>query len=428
MKRVIIITLFVITASLCGKAETSAQISDQWLTMSVESIPIARVLSMIATQYKLNLVLSDQVKGDISIKLDSVDLKTALNAILTANGYSFFMKDNVFVVKPTESVTKDELSSLSITLKYLDPIIAKKALESRKSEKGQVIILDNNVEGSTTTSSYKANRILITDLPSIVDEMVSVLTTMDIPERIIQIEARIIETTISSKAQLGFQWPTEITTKMSGADDGTQSSSTATSTSNQNMGAYDPENGRWTWGKLSVAQLSAVLSLLNQNGNSKLISDPRITTLENHEANIKSSTVIPIQTINRFTEGAATQDIVTFQDIDVAISLKVTPRINGDGRITLIVEPTVEDIIGYSGTTDNQKPITASRSLNTSITLKDGETAALGGLLKENEIKSTKKFPLLGDIPILGKILFSHSSKEKSTTELIILITPHILQ
>ena len=173
--------------------------------------------------------------------------------------------------------------------------------------------------------------------------------------------------------------------------------------------------------------MNAVLSLLESSGNSKLISDPHLTTLENHEAEIKIATVIPIPTVTRFTEGAATQDIQTFYDEEVGISLVVTPRISEDGQITLEVVPTVSDIIGYVGSQDSQKPVTSSRSVNTRITVQDGETAALGGLLKEDTIDKQQKVPFLGSIPLLGKIFFTSRSKEKSSTDLIILITPKIM-
>ena len=87
----------------------------------------------------------------------------------------------------------------------------------------------------------------------------------------------------------------------------------------------------------------------------------------------------------------------------------------------------MEDIIGYAGPQDNQKPITASRSIRTRITVDDGETAVLGGLLKEDEIKTVRKVPLLGYIPLLGRLLFTNTSTEKTTTDLLILITPKIM-
>ncbi|PWB76451.1 hypothetical protein C3F09_00335 [candidate division GN15 bacterium] len=410
-------------------AQSSTLDSKERLTLSIESEPIAKVLNLIAVQNHLNLVLSDNVKGDVSVRLDNVDLRTALDAILTANGYAYFLRDNVIVVKDKKDASQDDLSSQVITLKFADPITVKKALEARRSEKGQIIILDRAQEGRASDERYSANRILISDLPSVVAEMTRLVADMDVPERVVQIEARILETTLDRKTNLGFEWPTAVSTKITGVDDGTGSTSTGTTTTttNNNLGALDVQSGRWTWGRLSVGQLNAVLNLLQQSGNSKLISDPKITTLENHQAEITSATVIPVQTINRFTEAAQTQDIVTFQDIDVAISLKVTPRLTGDGKITLEVEPTVQDIIGYSGTNGNLKPITTSRSVKTHITVADGESVALGGMLKENDITKTQKFPLLGEIPLIGRLLFTSTSKEKSTTDLIILITPHVL-
>ena len=105
----------------------------------------------------------------------------------------------------------------------------------------------------------------------------------------------------------------------------------------------------------------------------------------------------------------------------------VTPRINEPGRITLDIHPKVEDIIGFNGPADNQKPITASRSIRTRITVDDGGTVALGGLLKENNIEKVQRVPLLGHIPLIGSWLFRNKSIEKTSSDLIILITPHIL-
>ena len=239
------------------------------------------------------------------------------------------------------------------------------------------------------------------------------------------IEARIIETTIDSKSDLGLSWPTTVGARLSD-----NANTTTTSTTNQwhSAGVYEPQNGNWTWGKLSVQEVSLILNALEQNGNSRLVSDPRITTLENHVAVFKFETIIPIQTINRFTEGAATSDIVSYEDKEVGISLRVLPRINEGGTITMDVEPRVEDILRYVGPADNQKPVTASRTIQTRVTVNDGETVALGGLLKENESESIQRVPLLGHIPLIGRWLFSSKSTQKTSTDLLILITPHLLE
>jgi len=400
------------------------------ISLELDGMPIVAVLNMIAAQNNLNLVVSGEVTGNVTLRLQNVDIATALDAVLTANGYNYFVREGVILVKPAGTIALDELATRVITLQYLSPVTAQKSLEPLLSDKGSLTILDRSSQGSDGDQYYHANRIMVTDEPRRVAEMESLIALMDVRERTVLIEAKIIETKLDNSSNLGVEWPTRISGSLTKADDGSTSSSTTTTTSGDEdrySGVYDPNNGSWIWGKLTVDQVSMVLHMLEQQGNSKLVSDPRITTLENHEAEFKFTTIIPIQTINRFTEGSSTSDIVTFEDEEVGIMLRVTPRISVDGRITLDVEPTVEDIIGYSGPSDNQKPITASRSIRTRITVSDGETVALGGLLKEDEIESISRVPLLGHIPLIGGILFSSKSVEKTSTDLLIMITPHVL-
>ncbi len=423
-----IIAASVLSLILSSGISAALLSSPNKLSMELESVSLRTVLNMIAQQYSLNLVVADNVEGEVSLRLENVDIETALEAILYPNGYNFYMKDDVIIVKPIEFDAVGELVAEVVTLKYIEPITAKNALESVKSSKGKIVIL-NKLEQDAAASgkeTYAANRIAITDYPSVISRMIDLIAEMDKPERLISIEVKIIETNIDSQTELGLSWPTSVTTRLGS---GSTSSTTSTeSTELQNVaGDYNLNTGTWTWGTLSVDQMSMVLSLLQEKGNSKLVSDPHLTTLENHEAFIEVATVIPIPTVSRFTEGAATQDIMTFYDEEVGISVLVTPRINEDGKITMDVRPTVEDIIGYTGSVEAQKPITISRSIQTRITVNDGETAALGGLLKEDVIKRERKVPLLGHIPLIGRLLFTSTSEETSTTDLIILITPRIM-
>jgi type IV pilus secretin PilQ/predicted competence protein len=399
--------------------------SDRKLSLTLDNVPIVTALNMIAKQNGLNLVIAGEVAGSVSVRLQDVDVATALDAVLTANGYNYFLKDNVIIVKSVSSDAAGEFESRVVTLKYVSPVTAEKAVTAIMSAKGHVTILDRSTQSETGRNSYQANRIVITDYPSLISRLVDVIEQIDIPERSIMIEARIIETTIDSKSDIGLSWPTAVGARLSDDDN---SAKTTTTDQWHSAGVYEPQNGNWTWGKLSVGEVNLILNALQQNGNSRLVSDPRITTLENHEAVFKFETIIPIQTINRFTEGAATSDIVTYEDKEVGISLRVLPRINEGGTITLDVEPRVEDILRMIGPAGNQKPETASRTIQTRVTVNDGETVALGGLLKENETENIQRVPLLGHIPLIGRWLFSSKTTEKSTTDLLILITPHLLQ
>ena len=428
---------FVVSTLLCflilaGQGWSAPLEKGGKLSMELENVDIAVALAMIAEQNNLNMVVGGDVTGLVSLRLVEVDLESALEAILAPGGFNYYIRNDVLVVKPQATQAIGELASKSITLKYLDPNSIKGVVESRLSDRGKLLIIGAPIEGETQKDGISPNQIVVTDFPAILDEVTALIDELDQPRQMISIEVKIIESTIDANSKLGFVWPTGVSTTLGtgttsiSEDDGTGSTSEASLTNVS--GNYDIESGRWTWGILTVAQLSAVLDLLNRKGNSKLISDPHITTLDNQEAYIKAQTVIPIATISRFTEGAATQDIQTFYDEEIGISLSVTPRINEGNRITLEVHPQVEDIIGFSGPADNQKPITSSRSLKTTVTVNDGETIALGGLLKESEIEQTQKVPLLGRIPLLGNLLFTNKSTEKTTTDLIILITPRIMR
>jgi type IV pilus assembly protein PilQ len=430
MTRLTKVTLIILLLLLTGIAiaDTNQILKKGNISLTLSGVPLADALNMIAEQNDLNLVISGSVSGDVSLNLTDVSVETALDAILTAHGYAYYVTDGVVVVKSTDVDVAAELVSKTVTLKYVDPVTAQKALNSRLSDKGQVIILNRQTAEGDTKDSFHPNRLFLTERPNNIDKLMGLITEIDTPERMIMIECKIIETKVDNSTKLGFQWPTSFGAKISGVDDGTTSSSSSTTTTTANASvARSFEAGTWTWGTLSVDQVNFVLDALMRNGNSKILSNPHVTTAENYEAEISTQTIIPIQTINRFSEGAVIQDIVTFQDEEVGIRVLVTPRINEEGKITLDVNPVIEDIIGYTGPPDNQKPIKTSRTIKTRVTVADGETLALGGLIKEDEIITRQRVPLLGQIPLLGNILFSHKSVEKNTTDLMILITPKVL-
>lgn len=426
MKSIFKLAICIIISSwTVGHAAANGLFSGEKLSLQLEAVPLRTVLDMIAEQHKLNLVVSGQIDEKVTIRLENVDVAAALDALLSSNQLNYYVNNDVIVVKPISMDAAGELSSRLVVLRYVDPETAKKALESHKSAKGKIVVLDKTGESlSEADKGFKANRILISDFPAVVEAQLKLVEEIDRPERLIQISVKIIESTLDSASKLGFVWPSSITSNL-----GTQTDTGVSSGSNitPSAGKYNPNNGAWTWGTLNVEQVTLLLDFLKTNNNTKLISDPYLTVTENYEAEIRSETIIPIQTINRFTEGAATSDIVTFEDERVGISLTVTPRINEEGKVTLEVLPKVENIIGFTGPVNNQKPIKSSRSIRTRVTVNDGETLALGGLLSEEEMVQKQKVPVLGSIPLIGSLLFTHHNNEKKKADLIILITPTIV-
>lgn len=151
-------------------------------------------------------------------------------------------------------------------------------------------------------------------------------------------------------------------------------------------------SGGWIWGTFTATTIQTALDLMLESGRSRLLSDPNLTTVSNKPAQIAVTTTIPIQTLNRFTEGAVVQDIVSFQDLDVGITLRVTARIVDSNTVMLDVSPVIEEITGFTGPVDNQRPITSKRSVNTNVRVESGETLVIGGLLRDSEFKTVSNY------------------------------------
>ena len=419
---------------------------EQHVSLSLESMKLGDALNMLANQFSLNMVVSDANDVVVSLFLSDVTLKNALEALLFPNGFNYYIRGGIIVVTADSDPGVGSMSTLYYRLKFIPASMAQNAVTPLLSATGTASVILTDSSGSTSgdgqSPSVSPNALMIHDFPEVIAESEKLLKQVDLPERMVMIEVKMVETKIDTKDIIGINWPTSITSRLS--DQGSSSlasstgSGTGTSTGSSSTGSTgagllqksavskDLSNGGWSWGTLSIDELITTLDFLQSSGKSKLLSHPKLATLENHKAEFKVATIVPVQTINRFSEGTSSSDIVTFQDIEVGITLQVTPRINEDGVITMNVFPRVEEIIGFSGTQDQQKPITTERSVQTMVTCKEGETIVIGGLIRENDISTEDKVFLLGDIPILGG-LFKHKTKSKENTDLLILITPHIM-
>jgi general secretion pathway protein D len=340
------------------------------------------------------------------------------------NGYNYYINEDIVIVKEADQKVFGELTVQTYDLTYIDANAAAAAIAPLLSNHGQVIQLESEMQADSPGKAAPGSRLIAVDYPAVHVNISELLPRIDRKKRQVAVEVKIIETNLTDDEILGINWPKSIAASIKGVASPVNGLS---QNGEDTEAAIMPlETGNWQLGYLTVRQLDVVLNYLKKRSHTKLLSNPRLTTLENETATIQIQTVIPIQTVNRFSEGAVIQDIVTFQDEEVGISLEVTPRINGDSVITLRVTPVVEEIIGYTGSVDNQKPITSQRSISTTVAVKNGESLVLGGLLKESRFKTEDKVFLLGSIPLLGG-LFTNRSTEVQTTDLLILITPRML-
>lgn len=394
------------------------------VSLSTEMGNIQGVLQLLTMQNGLNLSISEAVTGSITIVLNDVPLTAALDVVTSAAGADWYLIGTIVVVKPTGEVHLQAMGTELIYLNYLTAEEAKKIVEPVLVAGSLIEILSSDGSGERGWDEM----LRVTALPSGLDRVRKLLGELDQARPMVEIEAKIIDINLNDQQTLGIDWPSSLSGSIGGAvysnasegEDGGEDGG-----EEGGLGIYPLAGPKWVWGKLTVGEVSLLLDLLDQNGNSRLLSNPRVTTISNRRAHIDITTTIPIQTLTRFTEGAATQDIVTFEDLDVGIVLDVTPRVTSDSTVILDISSVVEEITSWVGP-NADRPVTSKREVKTSVTIRSGESLAIGGLMKEAEHKTVKKLPLLGSIPVLG-YLFTHQKTEIEKRDLLIIITPNIV-
>jgi len=399
------------------------------LSMDYHEAEITNVLRLLAQQNGLNIVASDEVKGKITLSLTNVTLKEALDNILKANGYNYIVDGNVILVKPIEKTISGEMITKVYRLKYIDAYNLKEAISDILSPHARVRVFSEDFqprpkggeEGRPEEGGGRRYSVLIvTDLPESIKRIDHIVEELDVPAPQIMIEAKLIEVSPIEQEKLGIDWDKSITASL--LDEYILPSGQPQSYSA--LSEIPAKGKQLIFGKLSTSEFNAVLEFLKTKTDAKLISNPRILASDNQESIISVGTTVPIPQIHRGVAGQG--DIITFMYKDVNISLKVTPHITEDRHIVMAVNPVIEEITGEVVVDRNRAPITSKRSVSTVVSVKDGETIVIGGLIKENTVKTVRKVWLLGDIPLLGH-LFRHHVLEKKQTDLLIFITPHII-
>jgi type II secretory pathway component GspD/PulD (secretin) len=375
----------------------------------VEDADIVDVLRLLAKQNDLNLHIHQDVKGKVTVRFNDVLLQEVLDSILRANGLDYVAYRDVILVKPASQSVAGELQTKVYALKYLDAHAMSQSLTSVLTPKGKATVVPVSMEKEATKDEQAASGLLVvTDTPAALGEVDALVEKLDAPMAQIMIEVQLIETTLSDEEKLGINWSI--------------SASISDETAVYDLHHLNAEGFRF--GKLSLTELGVAMDALRTRGNTKLISNPKITTIENQTAEISVGTTVPIPQREIDERG---RERITIEERDVSVRLSVTPRLNESDVITMTVRPQVEEITRWTEIESFPYPITSKRSVTTHVRVKDGEGIAIGGLVKENTIKTKNKLRILGDIPLLG-YLFQHGETTKEKTDLLIFITPHVVK
>ncbi len=428
MKRCSIIVLILLTSFCFAGPSTSLNrlLLKKIVNLEFRATDIKDVLRLISRQYGLNLVISSEIKGEVSLSLNNVSLQDALTAILNANGFHYVVENDILLVKALNRSVLGELDSRVYKLHYTDAIDVLETVNTLLTAKGSAQVM--HLVKTEEVKEMRSDILVVSDLPENLNRIDKIIDQIDVPQQLVLIEVRLIETLLSEDQKFGFDWPDKIGTKISGADPSrtitADYNGTFDSGENPNAGymPFPPQNNSFKWGILTVSEMEFTLNMLAKDENSKLVSNPHITTLNNKQAVIRVGTTIPIPEVNRSAAG----DLISYKDKQIDVELNVIPRIEPDNKIQLTVHPSIEEIIGYTGPGDFPQPITSVREVETVVSVTPEETLVLGGMVKETKKTVENKVWLLGDIPLLGA-LFRSTEETVKKTDLLIFITPKLV-
>ncbi len=424
------------------------------LSLNFQNVEVRAVLQVIADFTGLNIITSDTVTGNLTLRLKDVPWDQALDIVMQAKGLDMRKNGSVLWIAPKdELLTKEKLElEQKAQIAELEPLKTEIfQLNYQKAESFKQVFASNAGGNSNSILSKRGsavidprtNQLFVTDIPSKIEEIRKLVRTTDVASRQVLIEARIVEAsdTFSKDlgAKLGFghrSRPDGAFFEAGGQQTGTVGAaggsspnavglnSSAMSTVNGNsvnLPAISRTGNRAGTIALSLFNAAATrfisleLSALEADGKGKIISSPRIVTADQLKAVIEQGTELPYQ---EATSSGATS--VTFRKAN--LKLEVVPQITPDGNVILTVDVN-KDSVGQNtvaGFAINTKHV------QTQVLVENGGTIVLGGIYTQEERSEVNKVPLFGDIPVLGN-LFKNTSRISDKTELLIFLTPKIL-
>ena len=412
------------------------------LSLNFQDIKVREVLQLIADFTDLNLVASDTVTGNVTLRLQNVPWDQALDIVLKAKGLDKRQEGNVLTVAPAEEIAARERQQLEndkqirelapvytdlIQINYADASEISNVLSGTTDDSG--LLTDR---GSVQVVA-RTNSLLVKDTQEKLDEIRALITRLDIPVQQVMIEARIVNINSNYSRELGVKWSggKDLTSGQSNRAIGIGGNGT-----NAGLGSGDSDpssgvgdNAFVDFGvtgtnaaslAIGFATNSTILNLelsaLLSDGGGEAVSQPKVITADKTMAVIKAGKEIPYE--EKTSSGATS---VAFKD--AVLSLEVTPQITPEGSIIMDVKVTNDS---EGDPAPNGVPTINKNEVNTQVLVKDGATVVLGGVFTQSKNNTTAKVPLLGDIPYVGA-LFRKKTNKDTKAELMIFITPRII-
>ena len=426
------------------------------LTLNFQSIDTRAVLQLIADFSDLNIVVSDTVQGQVTLRLQNVPWDQALDIVMTTKGLDMRRNGNVVIVAPAEEIAAREQADLQARqqLQTLEPLRSEfvqvnyaKATELaeliRGSGGGNSLLSPRG----TVAIDARTNTLLVQDTTASLAAIRRLVTTLDVPVRQVSIETRVVIVNDDYSRSLGVRFGTTSVKEnssnglisLTGTGAGNETIVNSALENLQNTGqpfpvSLPPVNSRYNVnlpvsspaGQLALAVLDSdflvdlELSALQAEGNGRIVSTPRVVTTNQKEARILQGVEVPYQE-------SASSGATTTQFKEAVLSLTVTPQITPDRKIIMDLHVS-KDSVGelVPSATGGSVPTIDTREVVATISVNDGETVVLGGIYETELRETANKVPVLGDLPGIGA-LFRSRTNVNNNAELLIFVTPRIL-
>lgn len=399
------------------------------ISMSLKNADLVETLRSFAKISDLNFVIQPGVRGTVTVELKSVPWDQAMEQILKINNLGMEIDGTIVRIAPTGQLRQEAEERRRLRQAQQQTVPLRTIMRSLSyAQAGQVARLLRNQDGNILSRrgsvqvDPRTNTMIIRELPDNIDTVLAVIDNLDTPEPQVTIEARIVEATKNFSRSLGIAW-----------DFGYEASpENGNTTGLQFPNTIDADGGvglltgganaflDLSFGNiLDTFNLNAQIQIAEAEGLVNVISAPRVTTLNNNAANIQSGLQIPVQTV--------TDRTVSVQYVNATLQLRVTPQVTAEGTVVLDINvakrtPQIGLAVGGAGNV----PIN-TRDARTKVIVRDGGTAVIGGIYEVTSNQVQDRVPGLANIPILGH-LFKNRNRNDSNDELMIFITPRIIQ
>ncbi len=390
---------------------------------------VGAVVRLLARQAGVNVVVSDQVTGTITMRLENLSPLQALRVVVNAKALLIDQQDGVYYIKTMAERQREPTVGGSYTFSYAS------------SEAIRPLLATQIQSGVAPQVDTRTNTIFYRDFKSNLENIDLFLASVDRPTQQVMIEARLVEVNANPRQSYGINWggvvgSSSVAQRVSYGGlhfaekdgDGAVTGAMGDLLFGGESNAFKSLYGQFAI--LSVPSMSATLRLLNEDADAEFLANPRIVTANNLEAKIEITRNQPVPELN-FNEQTATAVFGGFEDKIFGNELVVKPTINKDDFITMLVKPKISNKVAdatfeFAGA-QVSSPVIDTRALESTVLIKSGDTLAIGGLLQDESTKNRNKVPFLGDIPVIG-YAFQEKLNNRSKRNLLVFVTPTIVK